>query len=349
MGKIGLENQFVKLSDRRLLPAIFRGMGFSDDQARRAMVSVDKLDKLPVENVLEESAGYLSAEENGEFERFLRDITGDADLPLEVDALGSWGRRCQDEVEPILANLRGIRDVVNQVRPGAIRLRFWPGLARGMAYYTGPIFEIWDGQNPFSLAGGGRYDNLIGKFLGQAVPACGFSIGFERILTVMKKRRDRPTAAHEGPSAHRPGRPIARRRRTADCPATARRRHRHRGPPVHRQDRQAIQTRRGPVHPLDRGAPRTGSRRPGLRTDPDVRPKPPAGPLAGDPRAAPAAAGRVNRTWLRMAQFTLKTGNLVAVSAPAAPSREGGRPFHCSAVNTCRTGTALRENPVVRS
>ena len=269
-------------------------MGFSDDQARRAMVSVDKLDKLPVDSVLEESGGYLSAEANEQFERFLRDITGDADLPLEVDALGSWGRRCQDEVEPILANLRGIRDVVNQVRPGAIRLRFWPGLARGMAYYTGPIFEIWDGQNPFSLAGGGRYDNLIGKFLGQAVPACGFSIGFERILTVMKERgigQQRHTKAQVlialgDQSLDAVGLRIAQQ---------LRRRHRHRGPPVHLQDRPAIQTRRGSVHPLNRGAPRTGSRRPGLRTDPDVRPKPPAGPLAGNPHAAPGAAGCVTR------------------------------------------------------
>ena len=67
-----------------------------------------------------------------------------------------------------------------------VKIVFDPTLVRGMGYYTGPIFEVtMDGYN-FSIAGGGRYDKMIGKFSGQNVPACGFSIGFERIVTILK-------------------------------------------------------------------------------------------------------------------------------------------------------------------
>jgi histidyl-tRNA synthetase len=81
-----------------------------------------------------------------------------------------------------------------------VDIRFDPTLVRGMGYYTGPIFEISHTGYPSSIAGGGRYDNMIGRFLGRPVPACGFSIGFERLVEILEERgrRDR-----SGPSARR--------------------------------------------------------------------------------------------------------------------------------------------------
>ncbi|MCY3019744.1 MAG: histidine--tRNA ligase [Planctomycetota bacterium] len=185
---LGLGDHFVKISDRRLLPIVFTSMGFSDQEVRKAMVSVDKLDKIGVQGVLTESEGYLAEDKRASLERFLSDITGREDLELSVGALGEWGQRCSGELEPLLQNLRTISRVIREAQGEPVALTFWPSLVRGMAYYDGPIFEIWNREHPFSLAGGGRYDGLIGVFLGEEVPACGFSIGFERILTVMKER-----------------------------------------------------------------------------------------------------------------------------------------------------------------
>jgi histidyl-tRNA synthetase len=189
---LDLPDYFVKISDRRILPAVFRAMGIDDAQSDRAMVSVDKLDKMPVEAVLKESAGYLTGQQQADFARFLADLTAVTNHELAADTLGEWGRRCAAEVEPFFENLRAIRRTIDEAGGPGVPLRFWPTLARGMGYYTGPIFEVWDDRHPFSLAGGGRYDQMLRKFLGQEVPACGFSIGFERILTVMKERGSVP-------------------------------------------------------------------------------------------------------------------------------------------------------------
>ena len=88
-----------------------------------------------------------------------------------------------------------------------MQVLFAPALVRGMAYYTGPIFEVWDDEHPFSLAGGGRYDGVIGTLLGKNVPACGFSIGFERLLMVLREKgllEDRRTTAKVLVSVPRP-------------------------------------------------------------------------------------------------------------------------------------------------
>jgi histidyl-tRNA synthetase len=189
---VGLEEHFVKISDRRLLPAVFTHMGLSDQEIRKALISVDKLDKIGVAGVLAESEGYLPAEKRNEVRRFLSDLTARESPEMELSVLGEWGQRCAEALEPLLAGLRILCRTVEEAGDVPVPFRFWPSLVRGMGYYTGPIFEIWDRKHPFSLAGGGRYDGLIGVFLGEEVPACGFSIGFERILTVMKKQGTSP-------------------------------------------------------------------------------------------------------------------------------------------------------------
>jgi histidyl-tRNA synthetase len=98
-----------------------------------------------------------------------------------------------------LANLREIIRLSERTQAGP-RLRFDPCLARGLSYYTGAIMEIVVPDLRGSLGGGGRYDNLVGMFLGQAVPACGFSLGLERILVVMAEREMFPPTVHASPA-----------------------------------------------------------------------------------------------------------------------------------------------------
>lgn len=200
MRALEVPEPFVKLSDRRIMPPVLRAMGLDEAQVNKAMISIDKLDKIPPAEVLKESEGYLDADQRGKLAELLADIATDAKLDFAVESLGAWGRRCAAELEPLFANLRAIRQTVADAGGPPVDLRFWPSMVRGMGYYTGPIFEVWvaDKNARFSLAGGGRYDQMVGKFLGQEVPACGFSIGFERILTLMKERRtaaSRPTRA----------------------------------------------------------------------------------------------------------------------------------------------------------
>jgi len=186
--KAGLKDYFVKLSDRRLLPIILGRIGLSIDQIGMAMVSIDKLDKIGCEAVLEEMRAYLTGDPLANVEEFMRHITENPNPSLEPSSLGPWGEQCAADIEPVLDNLRNIQRTVASACERPIRVLFSPALVRGMAYYTGPIFEVWDSEHPFSLAGGGRYDGVIGLFLGRDIPACGFSIGFERLLTVLKEK-----------------------------------------------------------------------------------------------------------------------------------------------------------------
>ena len=188
---LGLTKSVVRVSDRRLLPAIFETIGLDEEKTAKAMVSIDKLDKIGADGVLAECQGYLSEEESAGLGRLLADLRQDQELPFTAEALGEWGLKSSEKIEPILRNLECIRDTALEASERPFSIRFWPTLARGMGYYTGPVFEIFDDTQPFSLAGGGRYDGLVGKFFGQDIPACGFSIGFERLLTIMPEQ-DQP-------------------------------------------------------------------------------------------------------------------------------------------------------------
>lgn len=199
--RLEIGDHFVKLSDRRLLPIVFAAMGLDDTRVRKAMVSIDKLDKIGVAGVRNEAAGYLDAMQLGSFSELVERVsTVTRGCDIDGSVLGSWGEQCGDALQPILDRLRRVRDVVIAASSTPIEITFSPSLVRGMAYYTGPIFEIWNSADPFSLAGGGRYDGLVGQFLGRDVPACGFSIGFERIFTILKDRaggtKRRETRAH---------------------------------------------------------------------------------------------------------------------------------------------------------
>lgn len=172
---LGLGGCTIRLNDRRILAGILGSWGVPDELRERALITIDKLDKL--------GAGGVAAEL-----RELGIVPADSDVAAELEALTAADWHLHDGVVPppawldreAYADLLALRSAL----PDAA-IEFDPTLVRGMGYYTGTIFEIAHPDLGYSLGGGGRYDHMIGRFLGQEVPACGFSIGFERIVDLL--------------------------------------------------------------------------------------------------------------------------------------------------------------------
>jgi len=180
---LGLEGCRIRLNDRRILARILGSWGVPDELRERALITIDKLDKIGPDGVAAELA-TLGV-----------DRVGVAD---ELRALAAADWHLADGVVPPPAwlDLDAYRDLIalRDAVPGT-GVDFDPTLVRGMGYYTGTIFEIAHPDFGYSLGGGGRYDHMIGRFLGQEVPACGFSIGFERIVDLLAVRDEgRPRA-----------------------------------------------------------------------------------------------------------------------------------------------------------
>ncbi|WP_234659459.1 histidine--tRNA ligase [Agromyces marinus] len=181
---LGLDGCRIRLNDRRILAGILGSWGVPDGLRERALITIDKLDKVGPDGVAAELA-ELGVDRAGIADE-LRDLAA-ADWSL-ADADGAAAPPWLD-VEAF-GDLVALRDAV----PGTA-IDFDPTLVRGMGYYTGTIFEIAHPDFGYSLGGGGRYDHMIGRFLGQEVPACGFSIGFERIVDLLAVADDaRPRA-----------------------------------------------------------------------------------------------------------------------------------------------------------
>jgi histidyl-tRNA synthetase len=180
---LGLEELTVRLNDRRLLTAIAGRCGFAPDRHGSLFVSLDKWDKLGRQGVAAElaAAGHPAAATAS-----LTTLLGDFDPRRGLDSLRPWLGGVDDggAFEALACILR----TAGTAGCSGPRVVFDPTLVRGMGYYTGPIFEIGSAQFPSSIAGGGRYDQLIGKILGRDVPATGFSIGFERVVTLLLER-----------------------------------------------------------------------------------------------------------------------------------------------------------------
>lgn len=175
--EIGFQDFILRVNDRRILTGMIDMAGYRDDQVGTVSVILDKLDKIGEEGVLKE----LGAMEQGEAaaEKLLA-LT----RTVSLDTLKDFGF-LQEAVEGLTSTMAA----VNQLSEGRYTLSFDPTLVRGMGYYTGMIFEISYGPYGFSIAGGGRYDGLIGKFSKQSAPAVGFSIGFERIVTILLEEK----------------------------------------------------------------------------------------------------------------------------------------------------------------
>lgn len=189
---LGLEGGSVRVNDRRALEWMLDSFGFTEDERPGVLITIDKLDKIGPKGVIAElreralrqdpepDTGAVDA-----FEAFLK-----RPQTLEHHPYGERQiRKALPEGVPgeIVAHLASLGQAVSAARPdaGEPPLMYDPFLVRGMGYYTGTIFELAHPSVSYSLGGGGRYDGMIGRFLGQQVPAVGFSIGFERIVDLV--------------------------------------------------------------------------------------------------------------------------------------------------------------------
>jgi histidyl-tRNA synthetase len=181
---LGFNDFVIRINHRELLTAILGRAGVATHQQSDALIALDKLDKIGPQGVDGELAnrGIEEQARNALLQVFLRE-TNEADALTRVAAFVAAMKR--DSAR--LPNLQTIVGLAAQTN-AAGKLRFDPSLARGLSYYTGAIMEINVADLAGSLGGGGRYDNLVGMFLGQNIPACGFSLGLERILVVMTER-----------------------------------------------------------------------------------------------------------------------------------------------------------------
>lgn len=181
LNNLGFNAVTVRLSDRRLLNALADKCGFAESHKPSVFIALDKLDKIGIDGVKKE----LSAIESGKAKTFIDLIEQiqASDSPFDTCVL-LLGEYLPEEVKQ---NIRDILYVANSAITNG-KVVFDVTLVRGMGYYTGTIYEVSvDGLNS-AIAGGGRYDKMIGKLTGQDVPACGFSIGFERIALLMEER-----------------------------------------------------------------------------------------------------------------------------------------------------------------
>ncbi len=184
--RLGLSDLTVRINDRRLLGAITRHCGLPEASQGAFFIAFDKLDKIGAEGVLGElrEAGHAPAA----IERFEGLLPTLQKGELSLDALPGLLGGTAGDAGPACDSLAWIIRTVNREMPAGAQVRFDPTLVRGMGYYTGTIFEATSPAFPSSIAGGGRYDKLIGRMIKGDVPACGFSIGFERLVTILSER-----------------------------------------------------------------------------------------------------------------------------------------------------------------
>jgi histidyl-tRNA synthetase len=255
LGFTGTNGCTIRINDRRILRRIVSSLGIPDESFERALIAIDKEDKIGVDGVVKElvelelgeeatlapvlghlgrisgtnsgtNSGNNSGSERGGSDGDRAgggDADGDGDRAGGGDADGDGDRAGDGDADDDGAGDRGgvragadlpadgwdlldappdwldphayrdllaIRSAVNTATSGRARLVFSPNLVRGMGYYTGTIFEIAHPDLPYSLGGGGRYDGMIGRFLGTDVPAAGFSLGFERLVELVQLPED---------------------------------------------------------------------------------------------------------------------------------------------------------------
>jgi histidyl-tRNA synthetase len=199
--KLGFKGFKVRINDRRILAALAQSFGFEEAQQDRVFIALDKLDKVGIEGVRKELEGLGHAAESvsgmtGFLQRFTS--TNWAELATTGGDLEKGREQLPKDIpDDAWQALVNVISAVRQVANGAYQIEFDPTLVRGMGYYTGQIFEISCPGYSSSVAGGGRYDKMVGKFAGRDVPAVGFSIGFERIVSILMERNFKPEKAAE--------------------------------------------------------------------------------------------------------------------------------------------------------
>ena len=180
--EIGVNGFTIHVNDRQMLGAVARCAGFAEEEIGSVLISLDKFDKIGLDGVEKELLeSGLNADAVAKYLSVYRNVQPGMDIDAFCQGIGEefLPARVRENLATIIACVRGLLSE-------GVKIVFDPTLVRGMGYYTGPIFEVTMDGYSFSIAGGGRYDRMIGKFCGQDVCACGFSIGFERIVTILK-------------------------------------------------------------------------------------------------------------------------------------------------------------------
>ena len=181
LGKLDFKNFTVCINDRNILKSMAAYSGFKEEDYDEVFIVLDKMDKIAPEGVEAEliEMGYTSESVKtylSLFDEVASDVSG---VRYLKEKLGDYlSDETADGLELIMSSVEAAKEC-------DFKLQFTPTLVRGQSYYTGTIFEVTMDDFGGSVAGGGRYDKMIGKFTGQDTPACGFSIGFERIVMLL--------------------------------------------------------------------------------------------------------------------------------------------------------------------
>jgi histidyl-tRNA synthetase len=193
LAAIGLTGTTIRLSDRRFLSALAADCGVPDDSRNAFFIALDRLDRVGWDGVRAELADLgFPRDQVANVEEKIRSLEG---LPAAKLA-GALAEAVPGLAASVIEDLVTTASCLDRL--AAMRELSWefdPTLVRGMGYYTGQVFEITHPDMPSSVAGGGRYDKLIGRSLGHDVPACGFSIGFERIVDLLARQPSRDAVA----------------------------------------------------------------------------------------------------------------------------------------------------------
>ena len=181
IGRLGFKNFEIRINDRRILKAMAAYSGFPEEEFDTVFIILDKMDKIGMDGVAEELAKEGFAAES--VRKYLDLFRG---VETADDGIRYLAKQLEGFLDPgVEQNLLEITRSVEGAKTADFRLVFDPTLVRGMSYYTGTIFEIAMPELGAACGGGGRYDKMVGKFTGNDVPACGFSIGFERIVLLL--------------------------------------------------------------------------------------------------------------------------------------------------------------------
>ena len=199
LGKLDFKNFTIRINDRRILKAMAAYSGFAEEDYDTVFIILDKMDKIGLDGVKEEllKEGYAADTVEkylGLYEKLVGSdasdsaskVSNDEKAKVSIENIKSIKYTLGDFLDTEVSdNLSTIITSVEGAKAADFGISFDPTLVRGMSYYTGPIFEISMDEYGGSVGGGGRYDEMIGKFTGQATPAVGFSIGFERIVMLL--------------------------------------------------------------------------------------------------------------------------------------------------------------------
>lgn len=176
--RLDMRDFTIKINDRRLLLGVIDSCGFTSEDHGKVCIILDKADKIGVTGVAKE------LEKEGFSPEQVASLMA---VMQEIESKGLDGIKAKGVCPEAVESLEQIISTIEALTDDAYQIRFDFTLVRGMGYYTGTIFEIAYSNLGYSVGGGGRYDKMIGSFIGQDIPAVGFSIGFERIFEILKE------------------------------------------------------------------------------------------------------------------------------------------------------------------